>query len=202
VVVWLGRLLAPDPASAQARLSLELRGGWTLPAGSFTTGPREGGDIEGAPAFGLHFTLRRNRWLDLHAGFSQLRFGCEADGCVGEGELVSTAWDLGTHIRLRPGPWGPWIRVGLVLGGIELDLPEPAGPPEPPEGGARTHGPLHVASDTGVGGELGLGWRIRLADGWGLNPGLRYSFLKSRADDGTAFRMRYWVADVGLVLGF
>lgn len=186
----LAALLHPGEVRGQARLAMEVRGGASIPAGAFTEGPRRGGELEAAPAFGLHFALRRNRWTGLYAGFSQLRFGCVDDGCREGGELVSTAWDLGGHLRFRPGPWGPWARLGVVFARVESELPPREGSGPPP------------ASELGVGGEAGVGWRIRLADRLGLNPGVRYTRLDSRLDEDTVFRMRYWVADVGVVLGF
>jgi len=187
-------LLTPGIARAQARLTLDVRAGAAVPAGSFRNGPLEGGSIAAAPAFGLHFGLRRNRWLDLYAGFSQLRFGCAEDGCAGAGDLVSTMWDLGFHIRPRSGPWGPWLRVGAVMGGTEIELPGPLG-----EGGS---GVVEEVSDLGIGGEFGFGWRVRLADSFGLSPGVRYTLVNQMLDRDVTFRMRYWVADLGLVVGF
>jgi len=188
--------ILPEGAVAQARLTLDLRAGGSIPVGSFKTGPLSGGSIEAAPAFGLHFALRQSRWLDVYAGFSQLRFGCKADGCVDPGELVSTAWDLGVHVRPVAGPWGPWFRAGVVIAGIEANLPTgPGGAPGSGDGVPRTSG-------TSLGGEVGVGWRIRLANAVGLSPGIRYTRVDSRLDGDLRFDMRYWVADIGLVLGF
>ena len=189
--------ILPEAAEGQERLTLDLRAGASVPAGSFTTGPVSSGAIDAAPAFGLHFALRQNRWLDVYAGFSQLRFGCEADGCVGPGELVSTAWDLGFHVRPVMGPWGPWFRVGVVFAVLEASLPASSGG-DPGVGSA----PERFASSSSLGGEAGLGWRIRLADAIGLSPGIRYTQVNSRLDEDRMFRMRYWVADIGLVFGF
>jgi hypothetical protein len=185
-------LSAPSAAEGQARLTLDVRGGVSVPSGSFETGPLEGGSIDAGPAFGLHFALRRNRWLDLYAGFSQTRFGCEEDGCAGAGDLVSTVWDLGFQVRPNASPWGPWLRVGVVVGGTEIELP--------PEGGDS--GVVEKVTDLGVGGEFGLGWHVRLADAFGLSPGVRYTHVNQRLDSDVTFRMRYWVADLGFILGF
>jgi hypothetical protein len=57
-------------------------------------------------------------------------------------------------------------------------------------------------SDVGVGGEAGIGVRVPLRDGVALSPGVRYALVNSRLDDDTLLRLRYWVADVGLVVGF
>lgn len=186
-------LLGSGELSGQARLALDVRGGASIPAGSFTRGPRQGGDLDAAPAFGLHFDLRRGRWWGLYAGFSQLRFGCEDDGCRPGGELVSTTWDVGGHLRFRPGPWGPWARVGLVFARVESELP--ADPGSVADG-------VDEPSKLGIGAEVGVGWRLRVADRLGVSPGVRYTRVDSRLDRDTRFRMRYWVADLGVVLGF
>lgn len=133
--------------------------------------------------------------MGLYAGFSQLRFGCVDDGCREGGKLVSTAWEVGGNLRLRSGPWGPWVRLGLALAHVESDYPASGAVEEPAGSGSR-------ASDLGVGGEVGVGWRIQVADGVGLAPGVRYARLDTRLDPDTVFRMRYWVAELGVVLGF
>lgn len=130
--------------------------------------------------------------MGLYAGFSQLRFGCAEDGCRDGGELVSTLWDVGGYVRFRPGPWGPWSRLGVVFARVESELPAP---------GAAQEGAA-PASDLGVGVEIGVGWRLRVADRLGVSPGLRYALVDSRLDADTVFHMRYWVADFGVVVGF
>ncbi|HZD06339.1 MAG TPA: hypothetical protein VE173_15620 [Longimicrobiales bacterium] len=194
-LVGLGALATARACEGQAPLALEVQGGASIPVGPFTRGPRLEGSLDAAPAFGLYFTLRRNRWVGLYAGFSQLRFGCRDDGCTAGGALVSTAWEVGGHLRTSPGPWGPWIRLGLVLTRVESDYPAFAADGV---GAASTH----QVSDLGVGGELGVGWRIGLTDGVGVNPGVRYAQLDSRLDRDAVLRMRYWVVDLGVVLGF
>ena len=61
-------------------------------------------------------------------------------------------------------------------------------------------GPRHEVSDLGVGGELGAGFRVRLTERLGVNPGVRFALLNTRLEDGDLLRMRYWVVDVGLVV--
>lgn len=186
-------LVAATPAEAQGRLTLELRGGVSVPSGGLGKGPLEAGELGAGPAFGMRFSLRRSRWVDLYAGFSELRFDCGADGCAGDGRLVSTVWNVGANLRARSGLWGPWLRVGLVAGAAEFETADP-------DGGSTST--VSRVTDTGVGGEIGTGWRIRLADAWGVSPGVRYSRWDARVDEGTLYRMSYWVADLGLVLAF
>jgi hypothetical protein len=79
-----------------------------------------------------------------------------------------------------------------VVGGTEIER----------AGSSEEDPVVKEVSDLGVGGELGLGWRVRLADSFGLSPGIRYTHVNQRLDPDVTFRMRTWVVDLGLVLGF
>ena len=179
--------MGPNEARAQSALVLDVRGGVAAPAGSFKRGPEREGSIGAGPTFGLLFDLRRGDHLGLYVGFSQVLFDCSSDGCVGDEEFVSTSWDLGIHLRARSTTWGPWLRGGVVFTRMERDIASP-------------EGPGHEVSDLGVGGELGVGLRVRLTERFGLNPGVRFALLNTRLENGDLLRMRYWVLDFGLVM--
>ena len=171
-------------------LSVEGRGGMALPVASFASGPDQGGEIGRAPTFGLHFVYRGQSGWGPYVGFSQHRFDCAADGCpAGAGtsarEYVATSWDIGTQRTV--GRWG-WVRAGFLFGRLERDF---AGP----------EGPLHRTSSLSLGVEGGLGLNVPIKGRVRLTPGIRYSWLNTRFRDDGFVRMRWFSADVGMVLG-
>ncbi len=155
------------------------------PLASFRTGPDRGGGIARAPTFGLHFVYRGPSGWGPSIGFSQHRFDCAADGCIGD-EYVATTWDLGMQRTL--GLYG-WTRAGLLFGRVERDF-------------AARAGTDRVASLLGLGVEGGVGLRIPVKGRLALTPGVRYGWLNAQfRDDGVA-RMRWAAGDMGIALGF
>jgi len=186
--------LAVRPAGAQELppLVVEMRGGAALPVSSFRTGPDQGGAIERAPSFGLHFVYRSSGGWGPYVGFSQHRFDCGADGCPGA-EYVATLWDVGAQRTL--GDYA-WLRAGMLFGRMERDFV--AGVPDEAGGAARRR----RTSALGLGAEAGAGLRIPLRGRMAFTPGVRYGWLNTRFRDAGLMEMRWVSADLGLAIAF
>jgi hypothetical protein len=187
LVLVLAGLVAPTSARAQAPLALEVRGGAFVPVAGFRTGPEQGGRLGWGPSFGLGFALERSDGLHLLLGFSQHRVDCADDGCGGEGEYVSTAWDLGARLDMGSGVSVPWVRLGLTFPRVERNRPEPFD---------------DDVTSLGLGAEAGAGVRLGVAGRFHLSPGIRFGLVDADLPSGGTLRMRYLAADVGLVVGF
>jgi hypothetical protein len=169
-------------------LVVEARGGAGVPVASFASGAGPGEGAGPGASFGVDIGLAGGgRWTP-YVGFSQQRFGCEDAGCPSDGVYVATGFRAG--LRFIPLPHAgllPWVGLGAVTTHVEAaDL------------GAANVG----ASDLGVGGEVGVGLHIGGARAVGVSPALRLAAVDTRLPDGTLLRMRYWVADLALVLTF
>lgn len=158
-----------------------------MPVSGFRTGPESGGDLAPGTSIGVHLALERSGGLHFLLGFSQHRMDCSDDGCAGDGEYVSTAWDLGARLDLGSGRAVPWIRVGVTVPRVERDRPEPLDAD---------------VSDLGIGAEGGVGLRVSVAGRFHLSPGVRFGAVDLGLPPGGTLRMRYVVADIGLVVGF
>lgn len=180
-------LCSAAAVQAQAPLVLEGRAGLFAPVGGFRWGPDEGGRLRAGASVGVGFALERSDGLHLTLGFSQHRLDCRDDGCGGDGEYVATAWDLGARLDLGSGAAVPWVRAGLTLPRVERDRPEPAGAD---------------VTKLAVGGELGAGVRLSIGGRFHLSPGVRFGAADTGLPQGGTLRMRYLVADVGVVVGF
>lgn len=177
----------PACLHAQAPLTVEMRGGAFLPVAGFRTGPERGGQLAAGPSFGVGMALERTGGWHLYLGFSQHRLDCTDDGCTGDGEYVSTSWELGARLDLGSGTAVPWIRLGLTTPRVERDRPEPA------------------AADVtalGFGGEAGFGVRVPVAGRFHASPGVRFGAVDSGLPGGGELRLRYVVAELAVVVGF
>jgi hypothetical protein len=185
---FLGPLL-PSAAAAQPSLLVESRVGVAIPSGSFTTGPG-GGRLAEAPTVGIRFGLLRGSRTYVSVGFAQVRTDCSRDGCGSR--WVATQWDAGVRVELMQGATVPWLRAGIVSPTVENVLVR-----DEPTGSLR-----RGTSDRGWGGELGAGIRFPITERFSLSPGARWVAVdvgRAGADD---LRMRYWIVDVGVVVGF
>lgn len=187
--LWLlvASLCLPAAIQAQAPLVLEGRGGLFVPLGGFRSGPEEGGRLRAGPSLGVGFALERSDGLHFTVGFSQHRLDCRDDGCAGDGEYVATAWDLGARLDLGSGAAVPWVRAGLTLPRVERDRPEPEGAD---------------VTKLAVGGEVGAGVRLSIGGRFHVSPAVRFGAVDTGLPEGGTLRMRYMVADVGVMVGF
>ena len=102
--------------------------------------------------------------------------------------MVATGWDVGLRLTLPAGPVRPWVRIGVVIDRVE-DF-EGLG-----AGGRRV-------SSLGLGGELGAGLALGPVGRIRFSPGVRYASLGANFPGDHSVRMRYLVADLGLVVDF
>ena len=176
-------------AGQRSPLSLEIRGGGGLPVASFATPPGAGEEMGGGPSFGLLFGYRRSVHTGIYVGFSQHRFDCARVGCPADGRLVQTGWDVGFRADLSTGAWQPRIRVGAVFSRVERDA------------GSGGEVVRHL-SDLAAGFEAGVALAFPALGRYRLSPGLRYVWSNTRFPEAGLVRMRYVVADLGLIVAF
>ena len=193
LLVWtallLGSATLPGVASGQASLVIESRVGVSIPSGAFSEGPG-GGRLAEAPTVGIQFGLLGGRRTYVTVGFAQVRTDCSRDGC--RSRWVSTQWDAGVRVELTDGAAVPWIRAGIVTPSVE-NVPVRL----------ATDGPLQAGtSDRGWGGEFGAGMRFPLSERLSLSPGARWVAVDVGRTGEDDLQMRYWVADVGVVVAF
>jgi len=175
------------PLRAQAPLSVDVRGGAALPVGSFGSPGRAA--AEAGPSLSVHFAYQRTRGRAFYAGFSRHRFGCGDGACPPDGEMVSTAWGVGSRLSLRVGGAAPWLRLGVLFDRVMGDF----GPPGES---------VRRLSDLSLGGEVGVGVTLPLRGRLSTGPSVRYALLDTRFPEVGILRMRYLVTDLGLTLGF
>lgn len=182
-------LLALDAGEVrgQAPLAVQARAGVLIPLAGFRDGLDGTGRNGAGASFGIAFTLERPGGWYLYGGFSQHRVDCSSEECVGAGEHVSTAWDLGARRDFGSGAAVPWIRAGVTIPRVEL------------AGGATRE---EAVTDLGIGGEAGAGIRFGVGGRFHITPAVRLGAVDAGRPVGPAFRMRYLVADLGVVIGF
>lgn len=174
-------------ARGQAPLVVQARAGVLVPLGGFRDGFEPGGENGPGGSFGVAFALERAGGWHLYVGFSQHRVDCAADGCIDEGEHVATAWDLGARRDLSSGATVPWVRAGLTIPRVEI---------------AGGSGRPDAVTELGIGGEAGAGVRFGVGGRFYLEPAVRLGAVDATIPEGPVFRMRYMVADLGIVIGF
>ncbi len=183
VMTW-----TPTASAGQAPLGLELRGGAAVPIQSFRSGGMPGEGTSTGGSFGLEFVLTGTPSRSLAAGFGQHRFSCVAAGCRDGGSYVATNIDLGYRFNLTT--WNtvvPWIGLSGITTRVELDAH-----PDYPGG----------VSKLGYGGEAAVGVLLAALSAVSLNPAVRLVGVNTRLPGGDLLRMRYVIADVGLVVAF
>lgn len=186
-------ILSDGSARAQiAPLTFEVRGGATMPVEGLSD-PEVGwaGDVGPSASFGMDFAYAFEPYVAGYGGFSQHRFGCRAESCGADTDLVATGIDAGVRFILGSGQLIPLVRTGVVTYRIEGSAPAEAA------SGARS-----ITSHRSVGVEGGLALSVRLSPSLMLVPGVRY--LRMTSDFGAVgdLPIRSVVADVGLMIGF
>ena len=179
-----------SPAQSQiAPFALEVRGGLAVPVAGFRDGPVPRGGLERAPAFGASFVTRNVHGWGMAVGFGQRRFDCAGEACPGAAEYLATDVEVGGVRSFGSGRVVPWLRAGVAVGRTEYDAAVP--------GGVERR-----LSDLALGASAGAGVAVRVGGRWGVSPGVRYGWTNARAPGEGLLRMRYLVADLGLLLTF
>lgn len=185
VCALLAATAAPVRAQGPPTFSVEIRGGWAVPTGALEAGtgpfPAAAEDI----AFGARFDLRRASWNALFAGFSQLRYACEA--CPGEAPFISTGWEVGARLVLPVSAVEPWVGVAAVFHRVEASLPEV-------DEGLR--------SDLGAGWEASVGLDVPLGGRMRLRPQLRALSFDATFPGRGDLAVRHWTGELGVLVGF
>jgi hypothetical protein len=178
-------------------LQVELNGGFALPTQEFSEPGGIEGEADRGASFGVHFGLTLAR-LSWYVGFSEHRTKCGGGAC--SGEFVSTAWDLGLRVNLLRGPVVPWLRAGTTSQITRAELTDPLVDPLP----GRPSPTIEAESGRAWGVEAGAGIMIRVGERLGINPGVRYTRVNPSFSVPAVgeLRMRTWVVDLGLILGF
>lgn len=188
MAVGLGAGRAHEVGAQASPLVLEVHAGAAFPLASFASGARVGEGAGPGASFGVDFALPGGaRWVP-YLGFAQHRFGCEAAGCGAGGRYVATGFHGG--FRFVPLPERgvlPWARLGVMTTRVET---------------GALGGPDAGVSKMGVGAEAGAGVHVGAVRALALNPSLRWVAANSELPGGSLLRLRYWVADLALVLSF
>ena len=182
----------PGPLGAQeGAFAFEIRGGAAVPISSFRTGD-EGwaGETRGGLSFGMGFTFPAPGPFGLFLGFGQRRFECAGDGCRKGSTWESTGFDVALRLVLGSRRIRPWLRGGLHTHRVEG---------QGFEGGGAA---LELKSEGGAGYEVGGGLLIAIGERTSLSPGFHYGSGSAPFPDRHDLRLEYFVADLGLVLGF
>jgi hypothetical protein len=192
--------LLSSPVLLRAQVSplqVEFNGGVAVPTKEFADpGGLEGEATSGA-SFGVHFALTQGH-VSWYVGFSEHRAACGGASC--SGDLISTGWDLGARLNILTGPVVPWLRLGTTGQITRARLADPTLDLLPGVPVAV----FEMESGRSWGLEAGAGIMIRLTERFGINPGVRYlrvnpSFNGKNLGE---LRIRSWVMDLGVVLGF
>ncbi|MDX1647302.1 MAG: hypothetical protein R3304_09175 [Longimicrobiales bacterium] len=186
-------LLGAAPLTAQsAALLVEARGGAAFPVGDFRDGVGPGEGAAAGPSLQVSVALPSGGWRTLYVGFDQHRFPCEDAGCGPDGRYVATGFHGGLRIVPVQGRFTPWLRLGAITTRVETgDLA--SGP-----AGATDAG----VSDLGFGGEVGLGFMVRLGRWVGWSASGLVSAVSSDLPGGETLDLRYVSAHTGLTFVF
>ena len=190
-ILWYSFLPGAVPLEGQeGAFAFKIRGGASIPVAEFRAQDRgwEGKTGMG-PTFGMGFTVPFPGPTDAYLGFSQHRFSCDENVCPRGKEWVSTGFDLALRKVFGQGAIRPWIQAGFRSHRMEGRVLE--------EGDVPTS-----HSEGGSGFEVGGGILIRLAERTSLSPGIRYGEGTVPFPDREMLRLRYLVADLGLVMWF
>ncbi len=181
----------PLPLVAQeGPFAFQLRGGGTVPVGSFEDDARgwEEGTGQGT-SLSMGFTFPLFRLAGGYLGFSQYRFACDADVCPKGKDWLSTGFDIALRAVIGDGGVRPWLQAGFHNHRVQGRISE--------EGGRR-----RINSDGGGGYEVGGGLLIAVGERTSLSPGLRYGLGNVPFPGYPNLGLRFLVLDLGLVLGF
>jgi hypothetical protein len=187
-------LLHASPRGSWAQegaFAFQIRGGGFVPLGELRNAHEGWEGKAGADVgFGMGFTFPLRGRVGTYLGFTQYRFSCDEELCP-EGEAwKATGFDLalrfvmGGDRRVRT-----WVQGGLHTHRLESLVFQ----------GEET---TEIASRAGGGIEVGGGVLIRVGERASLAPGLRYGLGTVPFRGHEDVRLRYLVADLGLVIGF
>jgi hypothetical protein len=184
--------LVPQGLEGQeGAFAFEFRGGSSVPISSFRSakGPWPGETGPGA-SFGMGFTLPAPGPFGSYFGFGQRRFSCQGPLCPEGSEWLSTGFDVDLRLVLGRKRIRPWVRGGLHTHLLEGRVVREG---EVVEG---------IRSDTSAGFEVGGGILVAIGARTSLSPGIHYGWGKVSFPRDPSFQLRYFNAELGLVLGF
>jgi hypothetical protein len=177
-------------AAQEGSFAFQIRAGGTHPVSAFGGADAgwEGHTTSGV-TLGMGFTFPFYRVFDGYVGFSQYRFGCDPDLCPRGKDWISTGFDAALRLVLGRQRLRPWIQGGFHSQRLEGKLRVPEG--------VET-----LRSDGGGGYEVGGGILVQVGERTSLAPGVRFGFGHVPFATRPTMKLRYLVADLGLVLGF
>ena len=182
---------AESAAGQERAFAFELRGGGAFPLGSFRSGDGGwAGEARTSTSFGMGFTLPGPGPFGSYLGFGQLRFECREPTCPSGKEWTSTGFDVALRLVLGRGSVRPWLRGGFHNHRLEGTVWDGEG------------GTVRVTSDGGGGIEAGGGILVSIGRRTSLSPGVRYGWGEVPFPRRGTMRLKYLVADIGVVLGF
>jgi hypothetical protein len=188
--LFLGFQVPGVLAAQEGTFAYQIRGGLTLPVLEFRK-QDEGWEGKASPgaSLAMGFNIPLAQPLGGYLGFSQHRYGCDRGVCPGGRSWISTGFDVALRVQLGEGRIRWWLQGGLHTHRVEARL-------------MQDGAPRWVTSQGGGGYEAGGGILVQVGDRMSLAPGLRYGQGDIPFSDHPSLRLRYLVADVGLVVGF
>ncbi len=181
---------APGPLAGQGGFAFQIRGGRTLSLADFRS-EDEGweGRAGGGNALAMGFTFPLPGPLGAYVGFGQYRFACDEDVCPAGKDWISTGFDVALRAVLGQARIRSWLQAGFHNHRVHGRVLEGRG--------VRT-----TTSDGGGGFEVGGGLLIRIGQRTSLAPGVRYGEGNVPFPLDGRMRLRYLVADLGVLVGF
>lgn len=179
--------LAANPVFAQARLTVEFRGGGNVATEQFASvdlEPRIG--LEG----GVGLRVAPNLYLYGAWDWQQHRSKTSLFGVAADVEDTGYAFGL-RYVAPVASRAKPWVRAGGLYDHVEIE--------------DANAGSLVADSEHTFGFEVGGGLDVALNDAWSLTPGIRYRRLEPDVRRGSVrspATLSYVTYDVGLMLKF
>jgi len=191
ILVGVASIFSPTILAGQeGSFSFQVRGGASIPVLAFRDEARgwEGRASQGT-SFGMGFNVPFPGPTGGYFGFSQHRFRCDSTVCPEGESWVSTGLDVALRVVLGNRRIRPWLQGGLHTQHLEARMWEESEV-------------VDVTSNRGFGFEAGGGLLVQIGTRMSLSPGLRFGSGTVPFSGYPSLRLRYLIADLGLILGF
>jgi hypothetical protein len=185
IVIGMSLALALAPASLMAQqreISLDLRGGYSVPFGDF--GDNVGNDF----GFGVGVVFSLTPMIGIYGGWARDTFTCDVVTCDDDSQLHVQGFEAGAKFILPTETRAlPWAKAGVVYHTVEFD-------------GAFGD----FESDRNLGFQAGIGMDFPLGEVLSVSPGVRVTLLDVGDDDDffPESEVRYFTFDIAAHIHF
>lgn len=179
LALLVAALASPSPVQAQTPVSVEVRGGWSVPIADFSDAGAESGLGYGGDLF-VHVVPA----LAIYGGWGRDDFSCSL--CTDDQSISTQGVEAGLQFTAAGGaPVELWLRGGLVYHKVESDA-----------------GPVTVESDRKLGIQGVAGLNFAVGDRISLAPGVRFQTIDPKIDlDGDDLSIEGRTSFVSIQLG-